>query len=404
MQRKSYYFNTDRQIVQALIYRGQRRLFRRIASFVEAGVAPDGTLLPDYPAAERAALLLARARAAHAALEAKPPAAPKGLRMRELLQEWQDALAPVRSPRTLAVFVRASNEYIAACGNHPIGAFGLRQYDKFVAALSQPRTQARRPLRPPYLLSVAAKNIRLKALGAFFTWAAERDLVPRRPKIALLRDHKRLPRVPTAAQMDALFAALWRGATTAHRGHRRDYQLQLRLYMLARFTGARLQEMYWLPWAQVDFAEGEIRVLKQGRFAIKERREKVLPMPAVLQAFLTRERAAAPAEVWLFDNGRGELAYASPYGLTHAFRRRWADIGGALAGIKPVHAFRAFFAQELWGRGLDLSIVQQWMGHQSQAITAGYLSDPHRRLRDEAARIQAPALLTAAVNRIDGNQ
>ena len=83
------------------------------------------------------------------------------------------------------------------------------------------------------------------------------------------------------------------------------------------------------------------------------------------------------------DNGKGDLAYRSPYALTLSVRRHLQKLGFEGRGIKPVHGFRAFFAGELRNRmGLDLHTVKTWLGHSNISVTEGYFPDPAGRLRD----------------------
>lgn len=407
-QQGRIYLNKDRFIVQGVYYLGKRRIYRRLASFAEAGLAEDGRPLPGSDAAARDALLDGRWAEQGKQLERKPPKAmlPKGDRMKEALAEWQKAMAPVRSPRTLKIFALMTKEYLAACGDHPVADFTLRHYDRFLAALDEPHNGHRWKHRRNFKLSAVARNMRLKALGAFFTWAKERKLIAERPKIKLLRVHRTLPRVPTADQVEALFRHLWtRAYQWSHRHQQREYRLLLRYYLLARFTGARLQELYWLPWANVNFAEKTIYVLKSARFAVKERKEKPLPMPPPLLGWLETERAAHKDEVYLFDNGKGDVAYHSPYALTQAFHRQWAAEGVDVHGVKPSHTFRAFFAQHLRDENFDVAIIQQWLGHQRIDTTMGYFADPFRRLKEGAtvltgpAELMQPAPLTPSANK-----
>lgn len=61
-------------------------------------------------------------------------------------------------------------------------------------------------------------------------------------------------------------------------------------------------------------------------------------------------------------------------------------------GIKPVHGFRAYFADELWNRlDLDLSAIQTWLGHQNISVTMRYLANPYAKLGVSAALIGAGA-------------
>lgn len=118
-----------------------------------------------------------------------------------------------------------------------------------------------------------------------------------------------------------------------NRRQRAFYRLHERFPKVIRYTCARLSEVFWLQWKQIDLERGIIRVEKQARSNVKERREKILPIPQVLGQYLAAEREANPDHLILLDNSRGELAYRSPAGLTPVFQRHLKDMGLAGKGV-----------------------------------------------------------------------
>jgi len=118
-----------------------------------------------------------------------------------------------------------------------------------------------------------------------------------------------------------------------------------------------------------------------------------------LRAFLLAEREASPADHFLLDNGRGEMAFYGPEYLRLAFRRHLdflhtKKLISDPKGIKPFHGFRAFFITYLFNDlHVDLPTIQKWVGHSSITVTLGYIADPERKLYEAGAKITAiPAL------------
>lgn len=289
-----------------------------------------------------------------------------------VFDEWIRLSEAVRSPGTLAFYRQIKSNYLVAVGDHRMRDLAMLHIDRFLAWQQKQG------------LVETTVNMRLRTLNTFLNWALERELITKKPRIRTLRTTKKLPKVLSDAEVTALFERLAH-LRTHHPNHRQRarYALHERFLMVVRYTGARLSEVFWLRWQQIDFEEGVIRVEKQARFNVKERREKNLPVPLVLAEYLAAERRAAPNEVYLLDNGKGELAYRAASTLSQCVRRHLQSLGVDGRGIKPVHGFRAYFAGELRNRlGLDLHTVKTWLGHSNISVTEGYFPDPEGRLRD----------------------
>jgi integrase len=157
--------------------------------------------------------------------------------------------------------------------------------------------------------------------------------------------------------------------------------------MVALGTGMRRSEIFWLPWDQVDLEAGTVSVKIQTRFMIKEKKEKVVPIPEFLRVYLTEERRAFPDERWLLDDGTGELAFKHPGALTRAFSRHFSALG-INTDAKVIHGFRAKYISSLWESGVDLQTVQELAGHSSPLVTALYLTDPGSKKREAVKSLE----------------
>ena len=152
-----------------------------------------------------------------------------------------------------------------------------------------------------------------RPLDWFFEGAEEREEIEKKPRVRQLRQERRLPRILTEREMEALFArVIHLRKTHCNPRQRRLYLLHEWFLMITCFTGARLSKIFWLTWEQVDFHRIVIAVGIQTRFMVKESREKMLPMPPMLGSYLAVQRAAHPMETYLFDDGAGRPAYRDP--------------------------------------------------------------------------------------------
>jgi integrase len=312
----------------------------------------------------------------------------------ELFGEWIAAAAADKAPGTRAYYTRTTQEYLTAAGDHPLSKIGLAQVDRYRAYLAERK------------LSVASINIRLQNLKTFLRWAHERDFIERIPKIRLLRREKRLARVLSEDDVTAWFRMLQAirrhrpgqgpvrlpNGTAFHpnRMQRRSAALRERFLRVAYDTGCRSSEIFHLELAQFDLKQGLLRVEFKQRFAIKERREKVIPLTKRLRRFIAALRRCYPHERYLLDDGRGRLAYTSPGAFAPQLQRNRAALGFNGRGVKLVHGFRALYAHRLRERGAPLDAIKNLLGHSDIKVTEGYFPASQTRERAAVALLDGP--------------
>lgn len=142
-------------------------------------------------------------------------------------------------------------------------------------------------------------------------------------------------------------------------------------------TGCRVSEVAGLRLSDVDLAKGSARVTGKGR------KERVVFLAdsarKALAAWLPFRRAKAGKDApWLFVNARG--GRLSTRGIAWLLDRR-AVVLGLGKRISP-HAFRHSFATHLVGRGADVRVVQELLGHANISTTQVYTHVDLRRLRE----------------------
>ena len=146
------------------------------------------------------------------------------------------------------------------------------------------------------------------------------------------------------------------------------------LYLVAAMTGMRQGELLGLACAQVDFASGVIRVVRQvqdGEFGpTKGKKRRTVPMAEAVAQVLARRCA---------DHSPDELVFGDPETGLPVSRHR---VGGVRfeaackrAGVQRVtfHELRHTFGTTVARGGASLVEIMAWMGHEDLATTQKYL-------------------------------
>ena len=241
-----------------------------------------------------------------------------------------------------AAFLAEQGAAIAAASPALVRAFAAR-----VAAAAGPATVARK----------------LSAVRSLYRFLVREGLAEGNPAraVASPRRPKRLPAALPEEEVAALVEAP---------GALRDpLALRDRAFLeLLYASGLRVSELTGLDVADVDLAQGLVRVLG------KRRKERIVPFGGAaadaLRRWLADGRpalAAAPgaARAALFLNHRGGRLTARSVARRIS---RWVLAAGLPRHVHP-HVLRHSFATHLLGNGADLRGIQELLGHASLSTT-----------------------------------
>ena len=184
-----------------------------------------------------------------------------------------------------------------------------------------------------------------------------RVTMQRPEQVAGLRTPRRARKLPTVLTAEQVRRCL---AVTSSERNRA-------LVMLAYGAGLRIAEATHLQIADIDSANGVIRV-RQG----KGRKERLVMLSPVLLEQLRRAyREQRPEGAWLFPGAEAQMPITP-----RRVRRIWADIQ-LRAGLRrhyPFHALRGAFATDLLDGGVDLRTIGLLLGHARMSSTVRYLA------------------------------
>jgi site-specific recombinase XerD len=228
----------------------------------------------------------------------------------------------------------------------------------------------------------STRNTRLAAVKSFFKMVGL--LHPRYQgqcrqilALPLKRTWRRKPDFLEKNEVDAVFASV---NTQSQDGYR-DLCILRTLYN----TGARAAELCSIRVPDLDFDQKQVLIFGKGR------KERSVPLwdstIAFLRTYLKSERRVPlpPFRDFLFINQRrARLTRSGLYHLCTQYldeaARRAPSIGRKK--IHPVHAWRYTTATHLGLAGVDVTVVQEWLGHVSINTTCGYRVIPMQTKRE----------------------
>jgi tyrosine recombinase XerC len=205
---------------------------------------------------------------------------------------------------------------------------------------------------------------KLAALRSFYDFAIRRRWIGENPARILSRPRQD-KRVPSFLSEDEAAALL--DLPTS------DRPLDLRdraILELFYATGIRVSELVGIETADLHFGERLVRVRGKGK------KERIVPFGHRARTALEDYRRARPAlaagggdggEAFFLNYRGGRLTTRSVQRMVHAHIRRTA----VARKISP-HSLRHSFASHLLGRGADLRVIQELLGHASLATTQKY--------------------------------
>jgi site-specific recombinase XerD len=216
--------------------------------------------------------------------------------------------------------------------------------------------------------SIGTRNCRLAALHSFFSFVADREPLAAAQCAAVLRiPNKKTTKAETDGLDEEEITAILSQPDRSKIEGQRDHVLLAVLYN----TGARIQEALDLSSQSVRWESPfQVRLLGKGR---KERRCPLWPETVELLKALLKRKPRGEGEP-IFVNRYGQPLKAS--GVRFKLKQYVAAAAQkvpSLAGkrVSP-HKFRHATAVSLVAAGVDVTVIREWLGHESLDTTNIY--------------------------------
>lgn len=213
-------------------------------------------------------------------------------------------------------------------------------------------------------------NRKLATLRAFYRFLASKKKITANPmlRIVALKTDKPLPHYIEEKPMEKLLDEVV--FDEGFEGQRDKITLEL-LYG----TGIRLAELLGLTLNDVNFYEGQIKVLG------KRNKERIIPitkgLQQQLQTYIEKRAIFAKATNSLIITDKGLPAYAM---FVQRIVKRYLGYVTSLKQKSP-HILRHSFATHLLNNGADLNAVKDLLGHSSLAATQIYAHNSVEKLK-----------------------
>jgi len=230
--------------------------------------------------------------------------------------------------------------------------------------------------------TAATRNLRLAALKSFFRMVSV--LQPRyqsQCRQVLLLPQKRSPKVRfdflNKEEVDAIFSCV---DTQTHDGYR-DLCILRTLYN----TGARSSEVCNIRIPDLNLEQKEVLLHGKGR------KTRTVPLwettTVFLRTYLKSERRTPLSQYqdFLFINQRRtRMTRSGVYRLCSQYLAEATRKMPTLENkkIHPVHGWRRTTASHLGLAGVDLTVIQEWLGHASVDTTSRYKRIPIKTKRE----------------------
>lgn len=202
---------------------------------------------------------------------------------------------------------------------------------------------------------------KIHALNSLFGFLEDEEIIEHNPflKIKLPKKGKTLPVFLSSSELDKLIIA-------AEKNPNKNHGLRdLVCISILRYTGCRRNELLNLKWKNIDINQGFIKFFGKGK------KERIVPIhPSLRNHLEVYKKHLKNHTIELVITGQDHQRLSNS-GLSKILNRYLKLAGLDEKKITP-HKIRHSFASELLRNGVDIRVIQHWLGHENISTTAIY--------------------------------
>ncbi|WP_029419964.1 tyrosine-type recombinase/integrase [Alicyclobacillus macrosporangiidus] len=213
---------------------------------------------------------------------------------------------------------------------------------------------------------------KLNSLRSFFKYATTQEYISKNPALPVVPPKKKkvLPVYIPADELRKLLNA------PMQQGRSRTWLRDKLILETFAFTGIRRQELINLEWRDINFREGTLKV-RSG----KGDKDRLIPLPPQLlrdlEMFKSMQDVSDFTPVFRSVNGRR----LTPWPLRRLFER-YIKLAGLEGKGYTIHKMRHSYATLLMQQGVDVTTIQELLGHADLTATKIYIHTDAVHLRN----------------------
>lgn len=209
------------------------------------------------------------------------------------------------------------------------------------------------------------------SIKAFYNYLVEEEIIyesPFRRIKVKFRETVVLPRIIPRDEIESLLNVIYTNRERVDRGKDKFWLRDIAVIETLFATGARVYEISNIRIDSVDLSSGHIRIMGKGN---KERYIQIgnTSVLELLRRYYETNELAIKESGYFFVNRRGNRFSEQSIRI---MIKKYAALAGIERSVTP-HMFRHSFATYLIEEGVDISCVQQILGHSSIKTTQIYI-------------------------------
>ncbi|WP_203288155.1 tyrosine-type recombinase/integrase [Metabacillus sp. cB07] len=202
---------------------------------------------------------------------------------------------------------------------------------------------------------------KIYAVNSFYNFLLDEEIISENPfrKVRLPNKRRNIPVFLTTQELDKLIF------TAERHPNKTSGMRDLICISILRYTGCRRNELLNLKWKHINFIDGSIK------FTGKGNKERLVPIHPKLMKYLQKYNLQSESN-WEGYIVKGQKNNKLSNSSLKKITEKYLVFSGLSNKSITPHKIRHSFASELLRNGVDIRLIQQWLGHEEITTTAIY--------------------------------